>query len=86
MALNIKDEEAHRLALELARRNGETVTMAVKIAIQERLERQAEPAANTGRLERIRRIVERTAPLFKDGRSSKELIDELYDDETGLPK
>lgn len=27
-----------------------------------------------------------TAPLMNDGRSSKELMDELYDDETGLPK
>lgn len=27
-----------------------------------------------------------TAPRMKDGRTSKELMDELYDDETGLPK
>ncbi|MGD0547200.1 MAG: hypothetical protein ABR991_05160, partial [Terracidiphilus sp.] len=27
-----------------------------------------------------------TAPLMDDGRSSKELMDELYDVETGLPK
>jgi hypothetical protein len=27
-----------------------------------------------------------TAPMMKDGRTSKELMDELYDDETGLPK
>ncbi len=86
MALNIKNEETHRLARELARRNGETVTMAVTIALKERLQRQQEPLKRTGRLERIRRIVERTAPLMNDGRSSKELFDELYDDETGLPK
>jgi hypothetical protein len=27
-----------------------------------------------------------TGPLMDDGRTSKELMDELYDDETGLPK
>ena len=26
------------------------------------------------------------APLFKDGRSDNEIINDLYDDETGLPK
>jgi len=86
MALNIKNEETQRLAKELARRNGETVTMAVTVALRERLARQQEPVARPGRLERIRRIVERTAPRMDDGRSSKELFDELYDNETGLPK
>lgn len=86
MALNIKNEETEQLARKLARRNGETVTTAVTIALKERLERQEQSPARAGRLERIRRIVERTAPLMDDGRSSKELFDELYDDETGLPK
>jgi hypothetical protein len=31
-------------------------------------------------------IARETAPLMKDGRTSKEPMDELYDDETGLPK
>ena len=29
---------------------------------------------------------EGTAAIMNDGRSSKELMDELYDEETGLPK
>jgi antitoxin VapB len=86
MALSIKNEETEQLARKLAQRNGETLTTAVTIAVKERLERQERPLARIGRLERIRRIVERTAPLMDDGRSSKELFDELYDDETGLPK
>ncbi len=86
MALSIKDEETDRLARTLAQRNGETVTTAVKIAVKERLERQEQSQKPTGRFERIRRIVEQTAPLMNDGRTSKELMDELYDDETGLPK
>lgn len=86
MALSIKNEETEQLARKLARRNGETLTAAVTIAVKERLERQEQPLARIGRLDRIRKIVERTAPLMDDGRSSKELFDELYDDETGLPK
>ncbi|MGD0789625.1 MAG: type II toxin-antitoxin system VapB family antitoxin [Terracidiphilus sp.] len=84
--MSIKNEETEQLARKLARRNGETLTAPVTIAVKERLERQERPLARTGRLHRIRRIVERTAPLMNDGRSSKELFDELCDDETGLPK
>lgn len=85
MALNIKNEETHRMAKELARRNGETVTTAVTIAIRERLERQ-EPNPKAGLAAWLDELTERTAQLMDDGRTSKELMDELYDDETGLPK
>lgn len=85
MALNIKNEETYRLARELAQRNRETVTMAVTIALKERLERQEKAKKREGRLEWLLKLTERTAPLMNDGRSSKELIDELYDPETGLP-
>ena len=37
MALSIKSEEADRLARELARRTGETMTEAVTVALRERL-------------------------------------------------
>lgn len=39
MPLNIKDEEAHALARELAEATGESLTRAVKISIEERLAR-----------------------------------------------
>jgi len=39
MGLNLKNEEAHRLAQELARLTGESMTAAVTTAIRERLER-----------------------------------------------
>ena len=39
MALNIKDPETDRLARELARATGESITVAAKVAIVERLER-----------------------------------------------
>jgi len=39
MGLNIKNMEAHRLAEQLAKLTGETMTTAVIIALRERLER-----------------------------------------------
>lgn len=86
MALNIKNEEAHRLARELARRNGETVTLAVVIALKERLERQKEAPKKKNGMEALIEFSEYCAPFFKDGPSGNELINDLYDDETGLPK
>jgi antitoxin VapB len=39
MGLNIKNEETHRLAVQLAVLTGETMTQAVTMAIKERIER-----------------------------------------------
>ena len=39
MSLNIKDPETHELAAALAKATGESMTKAVTLAIQERLER-----------------------------------------------
>lgn len=85
MGLSLKNEETERLARELARHTGESLTLAVTLAVKERLERQRNASKREGRLERIMKIAERTAPLFKDRRPSKELFEDLYD-ETGLPK
>ena len=40
MALSIKTDEADRLARQLARLTGETMTSAVTVALRERLERE----------------------------------------------
>ena len=40
MALSIKTEEADRLARELARLTGETITEAVTVALRERCDRE----------------------------------------------
>jgi antitoxin VapB len=85
-SLNLKNEETVRLAKELARQTGESLTLAVTIAIRERLERQEKNKKQESRMDWLRRITQETAPLMNDGRSSKELFDELYDEETGLPK
>jgi len=43
MSLNIKNEEAHRLASRLARLTGESLTETVTRALKERLERVEAP-------------------------------------------
>ena len=86
MALNIKNPEVHRLASQLAQQNGESLTMTILISLQERLERQENSARKESRMEWLERITKETAAVMNDGRTSKELMDELYDEETGLPK
>jgi Uncharacterized protein conserved in bacteria len=50
MALNIRNNEAERLAAELARQTGETKTEAVAQALRERLARLRRVPAKTTRL------------------------------------
>jgi antitoxin VapB len=84
MSLNIKNPEAHRLARELARRNGETLTAAVLMALRERLERQ-KPSPKAGLTEWLDELTRKTAPVLADLPSSDKIGDLLYDKETGLP-
>ena len=48
MGLNIKNDETHRLAVQLAQLTGETLTRTVTIALQERLEREKRRRHRTG--------------------------------------
>ncbi|HZB88700.1 MAG TPA: type II toxin-antitoxin system VapB family antitoxin [Terracidiphilus sp.] len=85
--MNIKNPETEQLARELASRTGESLTLAITVALKERLERQQERSPKpSDRLQKLIELSARTAPLMNDGRTTKELFDELYDDETGLPK
>jgi antitoxin VapB len=85
MALSLKNPETERLAKELAHVTGESVTRAVTIALQERLERQERSPEPGSTLRKLIALSNLTAPLFTDGKTSKEMFDELYD-EDGLPK
>lgn len=90
MALNIKNEETHRLARELAALQGVSIAAAVTKAIEEKLERdrmieQNSRSGKKGLAAWLMEISRETAPLMNDGRTSKELMDALYDDKTGLP-
>ena len=82
MSIYIKDEETCRLADELARLTGETVTDAIAAAIRERLERELEIAE---RLRRMREISKRVSSKLRPGPSAVEHGDWLYD-ENGLPR
>lgn len=86
MSLNLKNPESEELARELASRTGESLTQAITIALQERLDRLEKAKKAEGRMEWLEQITAVTAPLMNDGRTTKELFDELYDEKTGLPK
>jgi antitoxin VapB len=84
MSLNIKNEETHRLARELARLTGESVTVAVTVSLKERLERQR-PNPKAGLAAWLNELSKETAPLLKDLPPSDKIGDLLFDKETGLP-
>ena len=85
MALNIKNDEADRLARELAELTGETVTAAVTEALRERLEQLRRQRRRKRLSERLLAIGADSAPRFKEPYRSAEHGDLLYD-EKGLPK
>lgn len=85
MALSIRDPETDRLARELARRTGETMTQAIRTALAERLARL--DRRREAEIERRRRAIDelvarsRTLPILDD-RGEDEI---LGYDEHGIP-
>src|SRR5215468_9294950 len=83
MGLNIKNPETHRLAEELAKRTGESMTAAVTTAVRERLDRV--------RREQGDNLADRLLAIGKD--CAKRLRapfrsaahDDLFYDDRGLP-
>jgi antitoxin VapB len=84
MSLNIKNDEAHRLARELAKATGESMTVAVSEAIRERLER-VRGKSSDGLAERLLKIGRDCAAHLKEPYRSMD-IDKLLYDEKGMPK
>jgi antitoxin VapB len=84
MSLNIKNEEAHRLASELAKATGESMTVAVTEAIRERLER-VRGRSKKDLTERLLEIGRECAAHLKEPYKSMDIDDLLYD-EKGSPK
>jgi len=84
MSLNIKNEETHRLARELAKITGESMTAAVNEAIRERLER-VRGKSKEDLTERLLRIGRECAAHLKEPYKSIDHGDLLYD-EKGMPK
>lgn len=83
VALNIKDPTTDRLVRELAAETGESITTAVTVAVQQRLERIRGMAPPEVRKQQLLRIAERAAarPIIDD-RTDDEI---LGYDEDGLP-
>ena len=86
MSLTIKSPEARRLAGELARLTGETMTGAVTVALRERLAR-VRAGGEKATLEELREIARRLAAKLRGttGPGSTDHGDYFYD-EIGLPK
>lgn len=83
MALNIKNDEADRLARELAELTGETLTDAVIESLRERLERESGRVHPYWLREDVSRIQQRIANLPRlDERSDEDIVG--YD-ESELP-
>lgn len=80
MSMNIKNEETHRLAQELATLTGQSMSAAVNEAIREKLQR----VKNKGMAERIMKIAKESAALL-NGEPLPDHAELLYD-ENGLPK
>ena len=75
MALNIKSEEADRLARELAAATGESITTAVTTALSERLARLRRAPASNAREAELEAIWERASRIRPiDHRSDDEIL------------
>lgn len=84
MPLSIKDPAADRLARELARRTGETITQAVITALKERLAREERKPDDDRMVDDVLEIARHFSSLpVLDPRSDDEI---LGYDERGLPR
>jgi antitoxin VapB len=84
MGLNIKNEETQRLAHELAKLTGESMTAAVRESVRERLER-IRRERSVSLAHRLLAIGKDCAAHLKQPFRSKDHGDLLYDQE-GLPR
>jgi antitoxin VapB len=82
MHLNIKNDEAHKLATELAGLTGESLTAAVTLALRERLARERRRRRPDQIAARLMKIGSQYAALPDTGRTPDEILG--YDDH-GLP-
>jgi antitoxin VapB len=84
MPLSLKDPEADRLAREVAKRTGETITGAIVVALRERLARLKGSPRRPPLRDELREIARRCAALpTLDDRSDEDI---LGYDAGGLPR
>ena len=82
MTMNIKDEEVHRLARELADRTGQSMTQVVREALAE-YDAKLKNADSEERFIRALRALEGSGA--RSGLTNLEADAMLYDSETGMP-
>lgn len=86
MALSIKNENTDKMIRELAALRGISLVSAVTEAVEEKIKREKEfQHRHKLMADWLMKIGKETGPMMNDGKTSKELMDELYDPETGLP-
>ncbi|PWK74026.1 type II toxin-antitoxin system VapB family antitoxin [Aminobacter sp. AP02] len=83
MALSIKDPQTERLACSLAERTGETITVATRRALEERIRRLGSDTRKAALLEDLAASRRRWGAMpVLDSRSADDIVG--YD-ESGLP-
>jgi hypothetical protein len=86
MGISIKSPTAETRIRELAALRGVSLVAAVTIAVEREIEREKQSQRkNKLMADWLMEIANETGPRMNDGKTSKELMDELYDPETGLP-
>jgi antitoxin VapB len=87
VGINIKNPAVETRIRELAALRGVTLVTAVTQAVENEIEREKQSQRRKKlTAEWLMEISRETGPMMNDGKTSTELLDELYDPETGLPR
>jgi antitoxin VapB len=84
MALNIKDPRTDQLAREVAKQSGESLTEAIRVALEERLQRLTARRRVATQKEKLYEILHRVDALPRVEDRSEDNI--LGNDEHGIPR
>jgi hypothetical protein len=86
MGISIKSPEAETRIRELAALRGVSLVAAVTEAVERDIEREKQSLRRKKLMaDWLMEISRDTGPRMNNGKTSKEMMDELYDPETGLP-
>ncbi len=86
MGISIKNVAVETRIRELAALRGVNLVTAVTEAVERDIEREKQSQRRKKLMaDWLMKISRETGPMMNDGKTSKELMDELYDPETGLP-
>jgi hypothetical protein len=87
VGISIKNAAVETRIRELATLRGVNLVTAVTDAVENEIEREKQTQRKKKLMaEWLMEISRETGPMMDDGKTSKELMDELYDPETGLPR